>query len=123
MLNDEAGAVTVALAGVVFAVLVLGIVIGGTGQVLAARFQAATAADAAALAAASATFRADPYEEAVRFAEANGAHLVSCECRPDRSWAPRIVETVTEVTVDVLGLGVRRIGARGRAEYLPLAVP
>ncbi|NOY54617.1 MAG: hypothetical protein GXP34_01380 [Actinobacteria bacterium] len=122
-MNDEAGAVTIVLAGVVFAVLVLGLVIAGTGQVLAARFQAATAADAAALAAAPATFRADPYEEAVRFAEANGAHLVSCECRPDRSWAPRTVETVTEITVEVLGLGSRRIRARGRAEYVPLTVP
>ena len=122
-MNDEAGNITLALAGIVFAVLVLGIVIAGTGQVLAARFQAATAADAAALAAAPATFHDDPYAAAARFAAANGTRLVSCRCPVDNSWDPRTVETVTEVTVDVLGLGPQRIRARGRAEYLPLLHP
>jgi secretion/DNA translocation related TadE-like protein len=118
-LNDERGSVALALGGTMFAVLVLGIVVAGFGQVLAARFQASTAADAAALAAAPATFFADPHQEAARLAGANGARLIACECAPDRTWAPRTVETLTEVDVDVVVLGPMRIRARGRAEYVP----
>ncbi len=120
MSSGDRGSVTVLLAGTVFAVLVLGIVIAAVGQVLAARYQASTAADAAALAAAPATFIGDPYDQAVRFAEANGAQLLSCDCARDRTWAPRTVETVVEIRVDVLGLGRRTVRAKGRAEYLPL---
>jgi secretion/DNA translocation related TadE-like protein len=118
--NGERGSVTVLLAGAIFAGLVMGIVIAGTGQVLAARFQASTAADSAALAAAPATFRGDPAAEARLFAEANGAHLLSCDCRHDPTWSPRTVETLVEVTVNVLGLGPRTIRAKGRAEYVPV---
>lgn len=123
MSNDDRGAISTALVGVICAVVILGVVLAGAGQLLAARFRAATAADAAALAAAPATFSGDPYAEAVRFATANRAQLVSCECRRDRSSAPRIVDTLTEVTVDVVGLGIRRIRARGRAEFVPEVPP
>ena len=119
MSSGDRGSVTVLLAGALFAVLVLGIVIGACGQALAARFQASTAADAAALAAAPATFHGDPHEEAVKIAEANGARLVSCHCPSDRTWAPRTVETVVEIDVDILGLGHQTIRAKGRAEYVP----
>jgi secretion/DNA translocation related TadE-like protein len=118
--SGDRGSITVLLAGAIFSVLVLGIVIAVVGQVLNARFQASTAADAAALAAAPATFNGDPHEEAVRFAAANGARLLSCQCSRNRTWAPRTVETVVEIEVDVLGLGRRSVRAKGRAEYLPL---
>lgn len=119
MSNDE-GSISVLLAGTVFAVLVLGMVIGAVGQVLAARFQASTAADAAALAAAPATFFGHPGEAAGRLAAANGARLLSCRCPPNRTWAARTVQTLVEVDVDVLGLGPRTVRAKGSAEYVPV---
>lgn len=121
MSNDE-GSASVLLAGTVFVILVLGIVVGGAGQVVAARFQASTAADAAALAAAPATFLGDPYREAARLAKANGARLLWCRCPLNRTWVPRTVETLVEIDVDVLGLGARTIRARGSAEYLPAGI-
>ena len=122
-MSDDRGAITTALVGVIGAAVFLGVVLAGAGQLLAARFQAATAADAAALAAAAATFSGDPYAAAVRFATANRAQLVSCDCRRDRSSASRTVDTLTEVTVDVVGLGLRRVRARGRAEFVPEVPP
>jgi secretion/DNA translocation related TadE-like protein len=117
--NAERGSVTVLMAGIVCTVAVLGVVIGATGQVLAARSQASTGADASALAAAVATFDGDPKAEALRLAEANGVRLVSCDCRRDRTWGRRTVTVLVEVDVDVLGLGSRTVRARARAEYLP----
>jgi len=117
--SGDRGSITILLAGTVLVVLVLGVVIGAVGQVLVVRFQASTAADAAALAAAPATFSGDPADEAVTFAEANGARLLSCRCPSNRTWDPRTVETLVEIDVDVLGLGRRTIRAKGRAEYLP----
>jgi secretion/DNA translocation related TadE-like protein len=116
--------VTVAVIGLV---LVLCAAVIGLGQVLVARAVAQSAADAAALAAAPVTFRpfgamAGPSEEARRFAESNGARLVSCRCTQDPTWAPRTVEVEVEVIADVLGLGSGRVQAVAAAEFIPLAL-
>lgn len=94
------------------------------GQYLVARAEAATAADAAALAAAPVTFRSygadgSPRDEAARFATANGARLVACRCPENRSWEARIVEVTTEVAVDVILFGIRTAGASSRASFIP----
>lgn len=94
------------------------------GRLVAARLEAATAADAAALAAAPVTFaafgaRGSPSQEAARFASLNGARLVGCRCPVDRSWRRRTVEVVVEREVE-LPLGRWAVRSVGRAEFVPL---
>jgi hypothetical protein len=101
----------------------LGLGVAATGQFLAARLQASAAADAAALAAAPATFRpgaaGSPVDEASRFAAANGARLVSCRCPIDERWRRRRVVVVVERSVRLPLLGERRVRARSSAEFVP----
>ena len=80
-----------------------------------------TAADAAALAAAPATFLGSPVEEASRMAAANGSQLVSCICSVDRSFGARTVEVRTETRVQIPVLGDVAIRATSRAEFDPMA--
>jgi Flp pilus assembly protein TadG len=97
-------------------------------NVLMARARVQNAADAAALAAASAQWRlasetGDPADAARRVAEANDATLESCECalRSDRS---RV--TVSRATsVRMLGVAPRRVSAtaEARADVGRLFVP
>lgn len=86
------------------------------------RIQARTAADAAALAAAVATYQGSaPTGEARRLAGLNGAALVTCRCPADRSFRSRAVTVVVEIPVDRWLLPVRRVRAEASAEYDPLA--
>jgi Flp pilus assembly protein TadG len=122
--DSETGAVAVVVAAVALLSAILGVVIGDVGRYLAATAQAATAADAAALAAAPVTFRpygasGTPRAEAARFAVANGATLVRCGCAVDSSFADRdvVVEVVAEVDLVIVGtIGVR---ATSRARFSP----
>jgi uncharacterized membrane protein len=96
-----------------------------TGHYLAARAQAATAADAAALAAAPLTFgphgtATSPREEAAHYAAVNGARLVTCDCPVDPTWAPRQVTVQVEKPVDLLLLGSRTVHASATAEFAPV---
>lgn len=123
-MSADRGSVTVIAAALVAVMLVLTVVVAGSGVALAARFQASTAADAAALAAAPVTFRSygargSPGSEARRFAAANGARLLRCDCPVDRSWRRRVVTTVVEVRANIPGLGERAIRAVGRAAFDP----
>lgn len=123
----EEGSAGVVLAGGAAMVLVVAIGVGAVGQYLAAALAADAAADAAALAAAPVTFRAfgaeaGPEEEAARFAAANGARLVRCRCRVDRSWRTRTVTVTVERTVDLLVGGRRTVRATSRAEFEPAAL-
>ena len=100
------------------------VAVGAVAQLLAAYLEAAAAADAAALAAAPVTFR--PFgatgtaaEEAARFANANGARLVSCRCGADASWEPRTVEVIVAKRVDLVAFGTRTVRASSRAEFVP----
>jgi hypothetical protein len=95
-----------------------------TSQLVAARAEAANAADAAALAAAPVTFRpfgaaGGPVEEAARFAAANGAVLLRCRCQMDTGFSRREVEVEVEIRVPLLFFGTRRVSAIGRAEFVP----
>ncbi|MFO7299776.1 MAG: hypothetical protein DIU67_006250 [Actinomycetes bacterium] len=120
--RGSASVLMVALAGLLALLLVAS---SAVGMALAAREQAMTAAEAAALAAAAATLPAtgwgSPPVVAARAATANGARLVSCDCRVDASLRRRTVtvRTAVEVTVPVFG----RMTVRGaaRAEFDPVA--
>ncbi|HSJ70197.1 MAG TPA: hypothetical protein VLA29_00940 [Acidimicrobiia bacterium] len=107
--------------------LAVGVAISGAG--LAAYAAASNAADAAALAAAPVTFRpfgatGSPAREAAVFAARNGATLVSCVCRVDRSWAKRTVTVRVTRTLAVPGVGSFEISATSKATFDPaLLIP
>lgn len=122
---NERGAATPVLLGVAAVVLLLSVGVADVGIVLAARLQAAAAADAAALAAAPVTFlpfgaRGSPIAEAQIFATANGARLVSCRCEIDRSWELRLVTVRVARTAHLIGLGTVDVEATSRAEFDPI---
>lgn len=123
-MKRERGSVAPLLLAVAGVVLVLAVGVADVGILLAARLQAAAAADAAALAAAPVTFRpfgatSGPDAEARRLAAANGARLTACSCRADPSWDARIVVVVGERRVPLLGLGTVTVAASSRAEFDP----
>ena len=108
-------------------VLLLMVGIADAGMIIAGRYQAATAADAAALAAAPVTFRpfgasGNAVDEAARYAALNGASIVACRCKSDPSWRARTVEVVVERTVGLFGGGAVTVRARSTAEFDPLAL-
>jgi len=121
----EAASASVAAAAAGVAVIVLaGVMAIDVGLYAAARARAVAAADAAALAAAPVTFRSfgaggGPQGEASRFAAANGAELVRCDCPADPSWAGRTVEATVSIRVDLIVLGDRAVTATSRAEFIP----
>ncbi len=85
-------------------------------NVLVARARVQTAADAAALAAASAQWRADddPEEAARRIAQRNGAELEACVCDEN---AERAIVTVSRRTfIRMLGVAPRSVSATAEAE-------
>jgi uncharacterized membrane protein len=97
------------------------IAVADAANVLTSRARAQTAADAAALAAASAAWpflaQGDAAEAARSAAESNGATLESCEC-PVRG--PREVVVVSIATrIRMLGVAPRRVSARAEASFDP----
>jgi hypothetical protein len=117
-------AIGVALIGVVL-VFILGV--GIVGSAAATYAAAATAADAAALASAPVTFRpfgasGSPRDEAARFARANGASLVNCDCPIDRSWATRTVSVTVSRKISLPVVGSVVIKATSRAVFDPSAL-
>ncbi|MGH8875042.1 MAG: Rv3654c family TadE-like protein [Acidimicrobiia bacterium] len=122
---SERGSVSVIVLVIAVTVAVLGAALGAFGQVVAARTRAIAAADAAVLAAAPVTFRpfgskGTPAAEAARFADANGATLIRCDCPVDRSWSERVVTVEVEVPIETFGFGAHRVRALGRAEFRPV---
>jgi hypothetical protein len=117
-------AIGVALIAVV---LVLTLGVGLVGAAASTYAAAATAADAAALAAAPVTFRSfgargSPRNEAARYANANGATLVTCTCRIDRSWSARTVSVTVSRKVSLPFVGQLSIRATSRAIFDPSAL-
>jgi secretion/DNA translocation related TadE-like protein len=111
--------------GLVVVIAIFGLGVGLVGGVAVSYATAATAADAAALAAAPVTFRpfgasGTPRQEAARFAEANGATLISCTCPTDRSWLPRTVTVTVSRSIDLPVLGSVSVRATSRADFDPL---
>lgn len=124
MSASDRGSAAVLLLAVAVVAAATAVVVGEVGLYLQANTRAATAADAAALAAAPVTFAAfgapgSPRDEASRFARANGATLVSCSCGVDRSLAAREVEVRVRVDVELWGLGTRSLFANSRAHFDP----
>lgn len=119
--SGERGAVAVLGIAVAGVLLMIGIAVLDVSAVVSARTRSQTAADAAALAAAPATFSlaSPPRVAAARMAEANGARLVWCRCRTDRRPMARTV-TVKTATVARLWLWEEvRVFAHSRAEFIP----
>ena len=123
-MSSDNGTMTVVMTGVIVIVAVVGTTVAALGMLYAARAQATNAADAAALAAAVATYpsvgRDDPRSAAEHAAEANGAGLVGCECPVDSSLDARTVEVVTAIRVDVPIFGEVTVRAASRAEFDPM---
>jgi secretion/DNA translocation related TadE-like protein len=123
----ERGAGSIVAMGLVAVVCVLGVIVADAGAYLRGRAVAAAAADAAALAAAPVTFdgfgaTGSPTDEAARFAAANGATLITCECGVDRTWRPRTVRVVVAASVHLIVFGARDVPASSRAEFDPTAL-
>ena len=98
MRHPERGSVTIVVAGVLAATIVLAMGAADVARVYLVAAQAQTAADAAALAAAqelAVPSGTDPEDVASGFAERNGGDLVACECSSDAT------EAVVEVRVAV----------------------
>ena len=124
--RGEAGSAVIGLA-LVGLVVILIVAVGSVGKGIAAYTRAAGAADAAALAAAPVTFRpfgasGSPAAEASRFAQANGARLVSCGCPIDRSWNSRTIVVKVASTVSIIGIGSVSVHATSRATFEPAAL-
>lgn len=100
--------------------MVLALGIADLGIFLLARARAQTAADAAALAAASELVPGvghDPRGQAARFAGANGARLLACECRLGaRSATVLVAVPVRFLVVRVLGAEEVTGGARAEVD-------
>jgi len=113
--DAERGSVSVVAAGAICVALICTMGVADVGRVLAERSHAEAAADAAALAAAQdlALSSGNPEEDAVRFAEANGAALVDCACAAGD--ADAVVTVRRTITGLLLVPGPVSIDARARA--------
>ena len=119
--RDENGAVAVLGVAVVGVLLMIGVAVLDISAVVSARTRSQTAADAAALAAAPATFTlaSSPQQAATRMAEANGARLVWCVCRIDRRPKVRTVTVETAVVARLWLWEEVTVFAQSRAEFTP----
>lgn len=123
-MSPDRGAMAMAMAGVVAIVGVLSVAVAALGMLYGAKTQATTAADAAALAAAVASYPPasgrHPAVAAAEIADANGATVVACICSRDTSLEARTVEVMTVVVVDVPVFGTVTVKGVSRAEFDPL---
>jgi hypothetical protein len=115
---------TLAMMGAMAVVAVVSVAVAALGALYAARTQTQAAADAAALAAAVATYPPasdrSPESAAAMMADRNGAVLVGCRCSTETSLATRTVEIITASVVDLPVFGEVEVRASGRAEFDPL---
>lgn len=111
------------MVSLVAVVAVVGIGVTSVGSLLAAREQAFAAAEAAALAAAVATYppaaSGSPVGLAREYATANGASLVTCRCPVDGTMRVRTVTVFTTVTAEVPLFGELAVKGGARAEFDP----
>lgn len=121
----DRGSATIVMTAVAAILAVCLVATGSLGVIYAARSQAALAADAAALAAAVATYptmaRGSPVAEASRAAADNGATLTACACLVDPGLRPRTVTVRAVVTLRVPVFGRLAVAASSRAEFDPKA--
>ncbi len=124
MTIDEGGAaVTLVFVAGVVAMVAIGSV--SLGLLYVGREKATTAAEAAALAAAVATYPMaavdSPISAAAAMAERNGARLNSCQCPVDRSLRVRTVRVFTSLVVTVPLFGDLWVKGGAAAEFDPVA--
>lgn len=120
-MRGERGSASLAVVAVSMLAMASALVVLDVARVVDVRIRAQTAADAAALAAAVATYSGDPVREAGRFAALNGARLTRCRCPVDRSWETRVVEVSVAIGFDRWLLPFDRVEADARAEYQPVS--
>ena len=124
-MSGERGAMTILMIGLCALIATVGIATTALGVLFEAREKAATAAEAAALAAAVATYppagSGDPVAIAAEFASRNGAKLVTCACPVDGSLRPRVVVVTVALLADVPLFGQLSVGKTARAEFEPRA--
>jgi hypothetical protein len=115
---------TILVIGWVAVIAVIGVAATSVGSLLAAREQAYTAAEAAALASAVATYppagTGSPVAQAAEYAQRNGSRLTSCRCPVDLSMRPRTVTVTTALTVAVPIFGRIDVRASARSEFDPV---
>ena len=116
-MNDD-GMVSVLMLSLLVLAALLCLAASDAANVLVARARAQNAADAAALAAASAQWRlaseiGDPEEAARRLAEANDANLEACECKLRAATARVTVSRGTSIRM--LGVAPTRVTATAEA--------
>ena len=114
----------VAMSAAVAVVAVASVAVAGLGVLYSARTQAQTGADAAALAAAVATYppaaSVSPVAAARDIAGENGAVVLRCSCPRDPTFRARVVEVVTAIRVDVPVFGEWLVHGSSRAEFDPV---
>lgn len=120
----ERGSATILALALIFVVIVTGLALLAAAQLVTARARAVTAADAAALAAAPATFPAlsngaGPDQLAAELAQANGARLLRCLCPIVESFDPRDVEVEVALAAQIAIVGGVEVRAVSRAHYVP----
>ncbi len=123
MIGDRGGA-SILVIGWVAVVAMIGVATASVGALIAAREQAYTAAEAAALAAAVATFpqagsTAVPFAQAAEYAGRNGSRVVACHCPIDATLSPRTVVVTAAIDVEVPIFGEVTIEAAARSEFDP----
>ena len=125
MIDADRGSATVVAALLVAIVMVTLVGLGSLTVLYGVRAEANTAADAAALAAAVATYPPagadDPRAEAARYAGANGAVVVSCECVIDSGLETRSATVIVEKKVTVPFFGTLGVRAGATGEFDPVA--
>ncbi|MFZ0013239.1 MAG: pilus assembly protein TadG-related protein [Acidimicrobiia bacterium] len=122
-MSASRGSATVAMTGALVMTALAGIAVAGLATLYSARAQAQTGADAAALAAAVATYPpaagAVPSVAARGAAWVNGVFVVGCRCRVDTTLEVRTVEVVVAIEATVPVLGSFTVRASSRAEFDP----
>ena len=122
-MRSDRGGLTIFVIGWVAVIAVIGVAATSVGSLLAAREQAYTAADAAALAAAVATYPpagpGSPVALAAEYAARNESRLVSCRCHIDLSIRRRTVTVTTVRDVQVPIFGLVTVRASARSEFDP----
>lgn len=126
-MTTQDGSVSVVVAVMVALAMVGAVLVSDLAKVALVRTSLVTAADAAALAAAPATFAsfgkpADPHQAAAELAAANGAELVACVCPVDRSWRSRRVVVTVSADLELVLLPDRSLTASAAAEFRPVAL-
>jgi secretion/DNA translocation related TadE-like protein len=123
--RGDRGAATVLVVSLAAFIAFIGIATAALGVLFDAREKASTAADAAALAAAVATYpptgAGHPKVVAAEYAALNGSRLVSCWCPVDGSLRSRVVAVTVALTTDLPVFGEVIVGKTARAEFDPRA--